>query len=62
MPAADYIQRRAYAVPRQFAAGFNFNQFSGSYPDFERYGGYTSFTHKVCEISSFFTATRFTRT
>ncbi len=29
--------------------GFNFNQFSGSYPTSERYGGYTSFEHKVCE-------------
>ena len=40
----------ACAVPRQVRlAGFNFNQFSGSYPTSERYGGYTSFTHKVCE-------------
>ncbi|MFL6514160.1 MAG: TonB-dependent receptor domain-containing protein [Chthoniobacterales bacterium] len=28
---------------------FNFNQFSGSYPEQERYGGYASFNHKVCE-------------
>src|SRR4051794_27511152 len=28
---------------------FNFNAISGSYPEQERYGGYVSFNHKVCE-------------
>ena len=28
---------------------FNFNSVLGFVPDSERYGGYTSFTHKVCE-------------
>src|SRR4051812_35583240 len=28
---------------------FNFNAFSGSYPEQERYGGYASFNDKVCE-------------
>src|SRR4029077_3281773 len=28
---------------------FNFNAFSGSYPEQERYGGYVSFNDKVCE-------------
>jgi iron complex outermembrane recepter protein len=42
-PASDYIYTGARS------SLFNFNQFSGSYPESERYGGYTSFTHKVCE-------------
>ena len=28
--------------------GFNFNQFSSSYPVQERWGGYASFTDKIC--------------
>jgi iron complex outermembrane receptor protein len=41
-PAAQlvYSQRRTSL--------FNFNAFSGSYPDQERYGGYVAFNDKVC--------------
>ncbi len=39
----------AYTYSSGRSSVFNFNQFSGSYPESERYGGYTSFTHKVCE-------------
>jgi iron complex outermembrane recepter protein len=28
---------------------FNFNQYSSSFPEQERWGGYASFTHKVCD-------------
>ena len=42
-PAASliYSQRRS--------SFFNFNAFSGSYPEQERYGGYVSFNDKVCQ-------------
>ena len=42
-PAADYV----YTGTR--SSLFNFNQFSGSFPESERYGGYANFTHKICE-------------
>ena len=42
-PASDY----AYSAGR--TSVFNFNQFSGSYPEQERYGGYVAFSHKICE-------------
>jgi iron complex outermembrane receptor protein len=42
-PASDYV----YTGTR--SSLFNFNQFSGSFPESERWGGYTSFTHKVCD-------------
>src|SRR4029077_8817564 len=29
--------------------GFNFNAFSSSYPEQERWGGYTAFEHKLCD-------------
>jgi iron complex outermembrane receptor protein len=29
--------------------GFNFNQFSSSFPEQERWGGYVSFTDKICD-------------
>ena len=41
--ASDYI----YTAGR--SSLFNFNQFSGSFPTSERYGGYTAFSHKVCD-------------
>jgi iron complex outermembrane receptor protein len=44
-PASDYT----YSTGR--SAAFNFNQFSGSYPEQERYGGYAAFSHKICEDS-----------
>src|SRR6185295_17112641 len=42
-PASAFV----YTAGR--ASLFNFNQFSSSYPEQERYGGYASFSHKVCE-------------
>ncbi|HJT82092.1 MAG TPA: TonB-dependent receptor [Chthoniobacterales bacterium] len=42
-PANQYI----YTAGR--SSLFNFNQFSGSYPEQERYGGYAAFNHKVCD-------------
>jgi iron complex outermembrane recepter protein len=42
-PATDFV----------FTAGrsshFNFNAFSGSFPESERYGGYASFNDKICD-------------
>ena len=40
-PAGDYIYSRGRSQT------FNFNQFSGSTPDTERYGGYFNASHKV---------------
>src|SRR5204863_10140666 len=49
-PASNYIYstRRVRGV---FALlpGFNFNAFSGSFPDQERWGGYAAFEHKICD-------------
>ncbi|HJT81322.1 MAG TPA: TonB-dependent receptor [Chthoniobacterales bacterium] len=42
-PANQYV----YSTGR--SSVFNFNQFSGSYPEQERYGGYAAFNHKVCD-------------
>src|SRR4029077_14477006 len=42
-PAADYL----YTGTR--SSLFNFNQFSGSFRESERYGGYANFAHKICE-------------
>src|ERR1700759_1340604 len=42
-PASSYV----YSPGR--TSLFNFNQFSGSYPEQERYGGYASFNNRVCE-------------
>src|SRR3954467_930811 len=42
-PATQYI----YSAGR--SSVFNFNQFSSSYPEQERYGGYASFSDKICE-------------
>ncbi len=40
-PAARYT----YSVDR--SSFFNYNQFAGSYPDIENYGGFVTFTHKL---------------
>jgi iron complex outermembrane receptor protein len=42
-PATDYVYSRGRT------SLFNFNQFSGSYPEQERYGGYVSFNDKICD-------------
>jgi len=49
-PAADYVfhhsrPRSAFSI----FPGFNFNLYSGSYPEQERWGGYTAFEHKICD-------------
>ncbi|HEY5992649.1 MAG TPA: TonB-dependent receptor, partial [Candidatus Udaeobacter sp.] len=50
VPAPDYIfsARRARA-PFSILPGFNFNLYSSSYPEQERWGGYTAFEHKICD-------------
>src|SRR5207237_4995167 len=42
-PASAYV----YTAGR--SSRFNFNQFSNSYPEQERFGGYASFNDKICE-------------
>ena len=39
----------AYSYDSARTSLFNFNQFSGSFPESERYGGYASFSHKICD-------------
>jgi iron complex outermembrane receptor protein len=49
-PASAYIYAGGRVRgPGSPLPGFNFNAFSGSYPEQERYGGYASFNDKVCE-------------
>ncbi len=48
-PASDYIYaRRRPRSAQSLLSGFNFNAVSGSFPEQERWGGYVSFSHKVC--------------
>jgi iron complex outermembrane receptor protein len=50
VPASAYIYDvRRVRGPGSQLPGFNFNQFSGSFPESERWGGYTAFRHKVCD-------------
>jgi iron complex outermembrane recepter protein len=49
-PATDYIYgagRLRGPAPAPFP-GFNFNLFSSSYPEQERWGGYAAFSDKIC--------------
>ena len=39
----------AYTYSAGRSSLFNFNAVSGSYPESERWGGYTAFSHKVCD-------------
>jgi iron complex outermembrane recepter protein len=49
-PASDWIYgRRRVRATGGLLPGFNFNAFSSSYPEQERWGGYTAFEHKVCD-------------
>ena len=50
-PASTYIYSagRPRGPKPSVLPGFNFNAFSGSYPEQERYGGYASFNDKVCD-------------
>jgi iron complex outermembrane receptor protein len=50
VPASDYIYfssrpRAAFSI----LPGFNFNPYSSSYPEQERWGGYAAFEHKICD-------------
>lgn len=50
-PASDWIysRERVRGGPSGLLPGFNFNAFSSSYPEQERWGGYVAFEHKVCD-------------
>ncbi len=46
----DYIySRRRPRSALSVLPGFNFNAVSGSFPTQERWGGYTAFSHKICD-------------
>jgi outer membrane receptor protein involved in Fe transport len=49
-PASDYIYHQTR--PRangSILPGFDFNLYSSSYPEQERWGGYAAFEHKICD-------------
>ncbi|MEO8044834.1 MAG: hypothetical protein ABI674_07995, partial [Spartobacteria bacterium] len=47
-PASSYIYGRSRVrAPFSQLPGFDFNQFSSSYPTIENYGGFANFTHKI---------------
>ncbi|HEX4665606.1 MAG TPA: TonB-dependent receptor plug domain-containing protein [Chthoniobacterales bacterium] len=47
-PASAYIYGAARVrAPFSQLPGFNFNQFSGSYPTIENYGGFANFSHRI---------------
>jgi iron complex outermembrane receptor protein len=53
-PASDYIYSAARVrglptSPTALLPGFNFNLYSSSYPEQERWGGYAAFEHKICD-------------
>src|SRR6266567_1706467 len=49
-PASDFIFHSSRPrAPFSILPGFNFNLFSSSYPQQERWGGYTAFETKVCD-------------
>jgi iron complex outermembrane recepter protein len=49
-PATDWnYGKNRVRGPFDLLPGFNFNAFSSSYPEQERWGGYTAFEHKVCD-------------
>jgi iron complex outermembrane receptor protein len=50
VPASDYIYFRSRPrAPFSILPGFNFNLYSSSYPEQERWGGYAAFEHKICD-------------
>jgi iron complex outermembrane receptor protein len=50
VPASDYIYSAGRArAPFSILPGFNFNAYSSSYPEQERWGGYAAFEHKICD-------------
>ena len=49
-PASDYIYfRRRVRAFGGLLPGFNFNEFSSSFPEQERWGGYAAFNDKICD-------------
>jgi iron complex outermembrane receptor protein len=52
-PASNYLYNsqlvRGNRAFGDLLPGFNFNAFSGSFPTQERWGGYASFEHKICD-------------
>jgi iron complex outermembrane recepter protein len=49
-PASDYIYFSSRPrAPFSILPGFNFNLYSSSYPEQERWGGYAAFEHKICD-------------
>ena len=49
VPASDFIYFRARPrAPFSILSGFNFNAFSSSFPEQERWGGYVAFNEKIC--------------
>src|SRR5438034_1720771 len=50
VPASDYIYFSSRPrAPFSILPGFNFNLYSSSYPEQERWGGYAAFEHKICD-------------
>ena len=50
VPASDYIYFSGRPrAPFSILPGFNFNLYSGSYPKQERWGGYATFEHRICD-------------
>jgi iron complex outermembrane recepter protein len=50
VPASDYIYFTSRPrAPFSILPGFNFNLYSSSYPEQERWGGYAAFEHKICD-------------
>src|SRR5881296_1705465 len=50
VPASDYIYFSSRPrAPFSILPGFNFNLYSSSYPEQERWGGYAAFQHKICD-------------
>jgi iron complex outermembrane receptor protein len=54
VPASDFIfhSHRVRGLPTNPTAllpGFNFNLYSSSWPEQERWGGYAAFEHKICD-------------
>src|SRR5262249_50625284 len=47
-PTSDYIYNSS-RVRGSILPGFNFNLYSSSYPQQERWGGYAAFEHKICD-------------
>ena len=49
VPASDYLYGLTRIRVTAATGGWNFNAFSSSFPEQERWGGYTAFEHKICD-------------